>query len=357
MTTAGGSAINSQRPAGHGRESRPDHRQPEHLASNQTTLYLQRPGRARPPRPTPTAPPTPTPTTSWAARPATPSPPWAPASTAPSAGSTTAYDSAGNPYLFTSYDAASGGNVVNQVEDVYNGLGQLTGEYQAHAGAVDTSTTPEVQYTYTEMAGGQNNSRPDQHDLPQRPGRSTTSTTPASTSAISRVSALADDSGTPGTVLESYTYLGLDTIVERDHPQTGVEPDLHRAARRHHANTDGGDQYTGLDRFGRVIDQNWVNTEHADDHLDRPVPVRLRPRRRRALPGRPGRRRAERALPRQQHRAGDDSTAYDALGRLTGVRAGRALGLGQQRHDARHGRQPVADASRGSSTRWATGPA
>jgi hypothetical protein len=35
----------------------------------------------------------------------------------------TAYDSAGNPYLFTSYDAATGGNVVNQVQDVYNGLG------------------------------------------------------------------------------------------------------------------------------------------------------------------------------------------------------------------------------------------
>ena len=26
------------------------------------------------------------------------------------------------------------------------------------------------------------------------------------------------------------------------------------------AGGDGGDKYTGLDRFGRVIDQNWVNT-------------------------------------------------------------------------------------------------
>ena len=38
-----------------------------------------------------------------------------------------AYDSQGNQYLITSYDAASGGNIVNQVENVYNGLGQLTG--------------------------------------------------------------------------------------------------------------------------------------------------------------------------------------------------------------------------------------
>ncbi|OWK38391.1 RHS repeat domain-containing protein [Fimbriiglobus ruber] len=66
----------------------------------------------------------------------------------------TAYDSQGNPYLVTSYDTVTGGSIVNQVEDVFNGLGQLTGEYQAVGGAVNTSTTPEVQYTYTEMAGG-----------------------------------------------------------------------------------------------------------------------------------------------------------------------------------------------------------
>src|SRR5213078_4703369 len=71
----------------------------------------------------------------------------------------TAYDGQGNPYLFTSYDAASGGNVVNQVQDVFNGLGQLTTEYQSHAGPVVTLLTPKVQYAYTEMAGGVNNSR------------------------------------------------------------------------------------------------------------------------------------------------------------------------------------------------------
>ena len=71
----------------------------------------------------------------------------------------TAYDTQGNAYLTTSYDSASGGSIVNQVEDVYNGLGQLTGEYQAVSGAVNTSTTPEVQYSYTEMSGGANNSR------------------------------------------------------------------------------------------------------------------------------------------------------------------------------------------------------
>src|SRR5205085_1044735 len=71
----------------------------------------------------------------------------------------TAYDSQGNPYLITSFDAASGGNVVNQVLRSSNGLGQLTAEYQSHSGAVVVGTTPVVQYGYSEMAGGANHSR------------------------------------------------------------------------------------------------------------------------------------------------------------------------------------------------------
>src|SRR5206468_5751478 len=71
----------------------------------------------------------------------------------------TAYDGPGNQYLFTSYDAASAGNIVNQVQDAFNGLGQLITEYQSHSGVVNTGTTPKVQYAYTEMAGAANNSR------------------------------------------------------------------------------------------------------------------------------------------------------------------------------------------------------
>jgi hypothetical protein len=45
------------------------------------------------------------------------------------------------------------------VQRAFNGLGQLTQEWQAHSGAVNTSSTPSVQYGYTLMSGGQNNSR------------------------------------------------------------------------------------------------------------------------------------------------------------------------------------------------------
>ena len=62
----------------------------------------------------------------------------------------TNYNSQGLPYQETSYSNANGTGVVNEDQDVYNGLGQLTGEYQSVSGAVNTSTTPEVQYAYSD---------------------------------------------------------------------------------------------------------------------------------------------------------------------------------------------------------------
>jgi len=172
----------------------------------------------------------------------------------------TTYNALGLPFLSTSYDAATGGNVVTQVEDVYNGLGQLTGQYQEQGGAVNTSTTPEVRYAYTEMSGGQNNSRPTSMTYPN--GRAVDYVYNAGLDGtISRLSALADDnSGTPGTTLEAYTYLGLGTIVARTRPQPGIALTYVQQTGDTAANPDGGDRYTGLDRFGRVTDQNWVNT-------------------------------------------------------------------------------------------------
>jgi RHS repeat-associated protein len=165
----------------------------------------------------------------------------------------TAYDTQGNPYLLTSYNAASGGSIVTQVQRSYNGLGQLTGEYQSHSGAVNTSTTPEVQYAYTEMAGGVNNSRPTSLTYPN--GRVITyNYNTGLDSTISRLSSLSDSSGT----LEAYTYLGLSTVVQRAQPQAGIE--LTYLKQTGESNGDAGDKYIGLDRFGRVVDQRWLNT-------------------------------------------------------------------------------------------------
>ncbi len=59
----------------------------------------------------------------------------------------------------TSYDAASSGSIVNQVQRTFNGLGQLITEWQAHGGAVNTSTSPKVQYAWSEMPSGADHSR------------------------------------------------------------------------------------------------------------------------------------------------------------------------------------------------------
>jgi RHS repeat-associated protein len=163
------------------------------------------------------------------------------------------YDSQGNLSLITSYDAASGGNIVNQVQRLYNGLGQLTDDYQSHSGAVVQGSTKEVQYAYNEMSGGANNSLlvsmtyPDGYVLDYN------------YDSIGRLSSLSDYSGT----IESYLYLGLNTVVERDITLYQSNDELSLSYIEHandpNANTDGGDQYTGLDRFGRVIDQYWTN--------------------------------------------------------------------------------------------------
>jgi RHS repeat-associated protein len=165
----------------------------------------------------------------------------------------TAYDTQGNAYLVTSYDAAVGGNVVNQVQRQYNGLGQLTAEYQAHAGAVDTASTPAVRYAYSEMAGGANHSRLLSMTYPS--GRVLYDNyAPGVDDAVSRLTSLSDNAD-GSAVVEAYTYLGLDTVVQRVRPQE----EMTYVKLAGESNGDGGDQYTGLDRFGRVVDQRWLD--------------------------------------------------------------------------------------------------
>jgi RHS repeat-associated protein len=181
----------------------------------------------------------------------------------------TAYDGQGNAYLFTSYDAVTlnpqnpNQDIVNQVQRQYNGLGQLTAEFQSHQAhqAVNTSTTLAVQYGYTDLAGGANNSRMTSLTYPSVLGDSTARVVSYNytglDSTISRLSSLSDS----GVFLESYLYLGLGTVVERDHPQTGTNLTY---ISQTGGTGDGGDRYVGLDRFGRVVDQNWYNSNPAN---------------------------------------------------------------------------------------------
>ncbi len=169
----------------------------------------------------------------------------------------------------TAYGTKDGGAVLNQVRDVYNGLGQLAGEYQSHSGAV-TSSTPQVQYGYSDPTTG---------------SRMTTLTYPSSTgsgqangrilhygydgnaldNAIGRVSYQADDngSGSVGAHIVDYAYMGAGTVVKQA-DGNGVALSYLQQPGDTQAITSGsqyaGDNVTGLDRFGRVIDQNWVGS-------------------------------------------------------------------------------------------------
>jgi RHS repeat-associated protein len=165
----------------------------------------------------------------------------------------TAYDTQGNAYLLTSYDAASGGNVVNQIQREFNGLGQMTKEWQAVNGSVNTSTSPKVQYAYSEMSSSANHSRLTSITYPN--GRVITYNYSGDlANSISRLSSITDG----GTTLESYEYLGSGTVVKRGHAEPGV--DLTYIKLPSESNADAGDQYIGLDRFGRIADQRWTTS-------------------------------------------------------------------------------------------------
>jgi len=183
------------------------------------------------------------------------------------------YDTGGRPYQLTSYNSttASTSNIVNQVQEGYNGLGQLTAEYQSHTAgaAVDTTSTPKVQYAYSEMASGANHSRPITMTYPN--GRILHFGYDNSTldNSISRADYLADDNGSGGigTHLEDYSYLGQGMIVQRNHAEPGVKLSYIQQSGDSFYSNDGGDQYTGLDRFGRVIDQYWLSSSATTDRF------------------------------------------------------------------------------------------
>jgi RHS repeat-associated protein len=175
------------------------------------------------------------------------------------------YDTQGNPYLMTSYGSTLGGTVLNQVEDVFNGLGQMTGAYQANSGAVATSgptPTPETQYAYSDPTSGSlmtSMTYPNGRILHY--GRNNN----ALDTAIGRVDYLADDngSGAVGSHLVDYLYLGQGTMVQQADAD-GVKLTYLQQSGDSSAITSGpqyaGDQVTGLGQYGQVIDQNWVNT-------------------------------------------------------------------------------------------------
>jgi YD repeat-containing protein len=159
----------------------------------------------------------------------------------------TSYNTQGLVDKITSFSDTNGTSAVNQVQNTYNGFGQLTKQAQEHSGTV-TSSSLAVQYTYSDAASGSRLTSmvyPNGTTLAYNYG-----TANGLNDVISRLDAMKQGTLT----VESYKYLGLSTVVERYHQQGSLTltyigtPDS------------TGDKYAGLDRFGRVIDQKWTTT-------------------------------------------------------------------------------------------------
>ncbi len=164
----------------------------------------------------------------------------------------------------TSYADTAGTQIVNQVENIYNGLGQLTQQYQAVTGAVDIATTPYVGYTYSDPSTGSlltSMVYPNGRTIDYSYGSGMGNANAALDQAVGRLDAIVDgaNSGDSGEVLEQYSCLGLSTIVARNRPQSSVSLVSFVVG----SVGPGGDQYVGLDQFGRVVNQNWVNSSSA----------------------------------------------------------------------------------------------
>jgi YD repeat-containing protein len=151
--------------------------------------------------------------------------------------------------------AIDSGSVVNDVQNAYNDFGLLITQHQSHAGAVNPSTTPKTQMAYGD--GSANTIRPTSLIYPN--GRVLNYNYGPSggiSDLLSRIGSLIDNDRT--THLADYAYVGMDRIVAARSPQPGTELTYIKLAGE--PNGDGGDQYTGWDRFSRLIDQRWIKT-------------------------------------------------------------------------------------------------
>jgi YD repeat-containing protein len=175
----------------------------------------------------------------------------------------TAYNKQGGVERITSFDSATAGsgNVVNEVFVLYNGFGQAIDTFQSHAGAVNLSTTPSVQMAYAD--GSANTIRPTGITYPD--GRQITFDYGAADSIHDQCSLVAGliDSDTGETHLADYQYLGLGAVVLQDSPQADLRYTLVSLTGSNDPDT--GDIYAGLDRFGRVKDLRWRNTDTGSD--------------------------------------------------------------------------------------------
>jgi RHS repeat-associated protein len=155
----------------------------------------------------------------------------------------------------TSYAAATGGSIVNQSVFVYDAFSNLIADQQSHSGVVVPGTTPEVDYRYAD--GSANTVRRTSVTYPNgRVLNTVYGTTNSAADHLNQITSL-NVTGDGGD-LADYTYCGTNWQVQIAYPLPGIE--LTYIKQGSEPVGDGGDQYTGYDRFGRTIDIRWQTT-------------------------------------------------------------------------------------------------
>ena len=165
-----------------------------------------------------------------------------------------AYTSLGQVDTLTSYDAATSGTAVNEVEYTYDGWGNITSFKQDKDGTVGASGYYEVAYTWEKETSGRNTVRKATATLPSSNVLSyfyRGSQTFLHDDEASRVSQIKDGA----VVLADYSYNGLGQVVGTDYAQPNIMWEMFGA-------TSGS--YPDLDSFNRVTSSRWT-TDLATD--------------------------------------------------------------------------------------------
>ncbi len=159
---------------------------------------------------------------------------------------TRSYEVRGMLEKVSSFD--TGSTPLNEVQFAYNDYSQLAKDYQSHSGAVNTGSTLHAAYAYASGSG----------NTVRRIGITYPDTSPT-TITIAYDGTTADALSRPdtlkegGTTLWSYRYLGSGVVV-------GVKYDAASNVELTYQDGgtgDAGDPYTGLDRFGRLVETLW----------------------------------------------------------------------------------------------------
>ncbi|MEZ6049199.1 MAG: RHS repeat-associated core domain-containing protein [Planctomycetaceae bacterium] len=168
----------------------------------------------------------------------------------------------------TSYGSTGGtGTVRNEVQVAYNEYDQITNFYQSHEGAVNTSTSPSVDYAYDDNVGGTVFERLHRlKEMTYPDGRVVhydydTGTTNVNFYNRHSYPKYIRETNSTGNILAQYSYTPGGGTVVSDLP----EPDLKL---NYYDGTAG--EYAGLDRYGRVKGQLWegYNTTNDADEFD-----------------------------------------------------------------------------------------